>query len=66
MYKEERRFSISGNNKGLVCPFRLLLCQEGYCSGCQIYLDWLQEEGHSTINPWETGESPGKSGYSEP
>lgn len=35
-----RIFSISANNKGLACPFKPTLCQEGYCEGCQIYLDW--------------------------
>jgi len=40
MAKQERLFSISGNNKGLWCPFKAVLCQEGYCAKCQIYLDW--------------------------
>ncbi|GAI77461.1 unnamed protein product [marine sediment metagenome] len=36
-----RVFELSGNNKGLMCPFKpTTLCQEGYCSECQIYLDW--------------------------
>ena len=41
----ERMFSISGNNKGLMCPFKpTTLCQEGYCTDCQIYLDWQKRE----------------------
>ena len=38
-----RRFNVAGNNKGLPCPFKSITCQEGYCSGCQIYLDKVQE-----------------------
>jgi len=38
-----RVFRISGNNKGLMCPFKLILCQEGYCSQCQIYIDWQKQ-----------------------
>lgn len=38
--RQERIFGISRNNKGLPCPFKQALCQEGYCSECQIYLDW--------------------------
>ena len=30
MPREERIFSISGNNKRLRCPFQPTLCQEGY------------------------------------
>lgn len=36
----KRIFNIADNNKGLRCPFKPILCQEGYCEGCQIYLDW--------------------------
>ena len=38
-YKQKRIFSTTGNNKGLWCPFKPILCQEGYCIGCQIYLE---------------------------
>ncbi len=38
-------FSISGNNKGLLCPFKPIRCQEGYCRDCQIYLDWQKAKG---------------------
>ena len=38
--KQERAFYMSGDNKGLVCPFKPLTCQEGYCCECQIYLEW--------------------------
>lgn len=31
------------NRKGQICPYTLQLCQEGYCSGCQIYLErWIR------------------------
>ena len=40
-----RKFSLTENNKGLLCEIKLaqgeeLPCQEGWCSGCQIYLDY--------------------------
>jgi len=35
-----RVFNTSGDNKGLVCPFKSVTCQNGYCEECQIYLDW--------------------------
>ena len=45
MYTRQVRIPrISGNNKGLMCPFKPILCEEGYCRGCQIYLDWLKLE----------------------
>lgn len=31
-------FSTMGNNKGLVCPFKPIICQEGYCQECQSFL----------------------------
>jgi len=43
MNETRRIFSVSGNNKGLPCPFKTILCQEGYCSECQIYLDWRKK-----------------------
>ncbi len=39
---KQRIFSISENNKGLICPFKVILCQDGCCSECRIYLDWLK------------------------
>ena len=42
MLKQERVFRISGNNKGLTCPFKGILCPGGYCPVCPIYLDWLK------------------------
>jgi len=44
MLKQERTFHICENNKGMMCPFKPILCQEGYCHECQIYLDWLKLE----------------------
>lgn len=37
--KQQRVFSPSVNNKGLTCPFQAVICQEGYCYQCQVYLD---------------------------
>jgi len=45
--KVEPTFSISGNKKGLSCPLKSGICQEGYCEECQIYLDW-QKAGRDT------------------
>ncbi len=44
MTKEERMVTTSANNKGLLCPFKLVLCQEGCCHQCRIYLDWQKED----------------------
>jgi len=44
MPKETRLFCISGNNKGLLCPFKPTTCQEGCCRECQLYLDWQRSE----------------------
>ncbi|MBA7605615.1 hypothetical protein ES703_12749 [subsurface metagenome] len=30
MSRQERLLSISENNKGLICPFKPILCQEDY------------------------------------
>jgi len=40
------------NHKGEYCPYRVewkgkikhlvLLCQEGYCNKCQIFIDWCK------------------------
>jgi len=61
--RQARVFSISGNNKGLWCPFKPIFCQEGYCEECQVYLDWLQERGEvAVICAWcgkEMGRKPG-------
>lgn len=35
----QHKFSLTENNKGLWCPYKSLFCQEGYCGGCQVYLD---------------------------
>ena len=38
-HTEKRVFSISGNNKGLPCSYNTIICEEGYCHQCQIYLN---------------------------
>jgi len=40
--KQGRILRILESNKGLMCPFKTILCEEGYCRKCQIYLDWLK------------------------
>ena len=37
--KGEREFGISRGNKEFDCPFKPILYQEGYCHGCQAYLN---------------------------
>ncbi|GAH69597.1 unnamed protein product, partial [marine sediment metagenome] len=44
MANQKRIFKVDDNNIGLACPFTPILCQAGYCTECQIYLDW-QERG---------------------
>ena len=29
----------NGNHKGEWCLYKALVCQEGVCCGCQVYLD---------------------------
>jgi hypothetical protein len=45
MTGQKRGFSTLGNNRGLLCPFRQVICQEGNCVECQIYADWLKKSG---------------------
>lgn len=40
MPKQKRIFRISGDNRGLVCPFKGIVCQQGDCHRCQRYVDW--------------------------
>ena len=39
-----RTFILSGDNKGLTCPFKEVVCQVGYCEKCETYLSWRQAE----------------------
>lgn len=32
------------NHKGTDCIVKPIICQEGYCSECQILLDWRKQE----------------------
>jgi len=46
-----RKFSLTENNKGLQCPYRYILCQEGWCSDCNIYQTFLTiQEGYGMLN----------------
>lgn len=40
MPMQEGLFRESGNNIGLACPFKSIICEAGYCHQCEIYLDW--------------------------
>ena len=69
MPKQKRIFTISGNNKGLVCPYKRTTCHEGCCKTCQIYLDWQKGGEILVICAWcgiELYRKPGlgKSGVS--
>lgn len=43
--------------KGKPCPYKPILCQEGFCQDCQIYLDFKGHQGtmgrttHGSITP---------------
>lgn len=47
--EQEGLFRISGNNRGLACPFKWITCQEGYCHQCSIYLDWQKRGGEIVV-----------------
>ncbi len=40
MSKREGLFREAGNNEGLACPFKPIICESDDCHQCQIYLDW--------------------------
>ena len=44
MAKQEGLYRVSGNNGGLACPFKPVVCPGGHCLQCQIYLDWQKLE----------------------
>lgn len=52
MPEQQRIFTLSGNNKGLLCPFILSLCEASCCEGCQIYLDWQKKGEFVVICAW--------------
>jgi len=37
--RQTRMFNLTSNNRGLICPFSVTICQEGYCHNCRIHLD---------------------------
>jgi hypothetical protein len=41
--KKKRTDCFSKNNKGMLCPFKATICQEGWCINCQIYKDREKE-----------------------
>jgi len=38
--KREGLFRVTGDNEGLACPFKPIICEVGDCHQCQIYFDW--------------------------
>lgn len=47
VFEQER---LRENHKGEWCWLTgKLLCQEGFCSGCQVYLDWKESLGKVSI-----------------
>ena len=41
------------NHKGQPCPYKSILCQEGWCSGCQIYQDYQgHQRGREATPDW--------------
>jgi len=50
--KREGLFWVSGNNEGLTCPFKPLICERGYCHQCQIYLDWQKKGELIQVCAW--------------
>ncbi len=40
---------LEDNHKGTWCPYKQVLCQEGYCSECQVFLDVRGEEKQGGI-----------------
>ena len=47
--KEEKKMETTDkvqleSMKGQPCLYKPIICQEGWCSGCQIYLDTLEEK----------------------
>mgnify|MGYP001613864142 CR=1 FL=1 len=39
--EQEYRKIQTGSMKGRACPYKPILCQEGYCSECAIYQTYL-------------------------
>ncbi len=35
--------------KGQACPYKFLLCQEGFCNDCQIYLDFKEHKVEKAV-----------------
>lgn len=64
MAKQQRIFRLSGNNRGVACPFKPVVCPRvGDCvSQCQVYLDWLKQGEILVVCAWcgtEMARKPG-------
>ena len=61
MWRQEPSMNVE-YHKGYPCVYKAILCQEGYCSDCAIYLeksqglDWVNEETR-VKNPRKTKRS---------
>lgn len=61
MVGQRKVFSIEGDNRGLSCPFKAMVCGEGYCSKCQVYSDWEKLGEMLVVCSW-----CGKAMYTKP
>ncbi len=43
------------SQKGKDCPFKPITCQEGWCEGCQIHLDYQTKQ--QWLNQWGKGQT---------
>ena len=52
MPDEKRKFTLPGDNRGLLCPFERIVCEEGDCRICKIYADWQKKGEILVICAW--------------
>ena len=43
LIRDEDDKHVPYNHKGSRCPYKLILCQEGYCNDCNIYIQWCEK-----------------------
>ena len=41
--------TVTSSQKGKDCPYKSIICQEGFCQDCQIYIDF-HEKGREPDN----------------
>ena len=52
MPEKKRIFTISGDNRGLACPLKPIICPGGDCLQCPMYLDWQKRGEVVLICAW--------------